>query len=215
MVRSSALGTWGPASKMTMSGQRWRPSRQAPENSASIALAAQQSASGCVAADFNEDGWTDLAVANHKVWGNHRAWSAVWWNSPQGFRPDRITRLPSKGPHGMTLSPGNQLDRGPEEYYESSPYRMPEGAALRRGSWKAEVPAKTWVKAQLRVAESRQSLRDTRWEGPKGPNSWYTNGQEVPRRESTGRWIAYRLALGATNGMATPRVREVRVVHGR
>ena len=40
------------------------------------------SASGCMAADFNGDGWTDLAVANHKVHGDHVGCSTVWWNGP-------------------------------------------------------------------------------------------------------------------------------------
>ena len=173
------------------------------------------STSGCVAADFNEDGWTDLAVANHKVWGNHRAWSAVWWNSPRGFRPDRITRLPSKGPHGMTLSPGNQLNRGPEEYYQSRPFQMPKGAAVRRVSWQAEVPAKTWVKAQVRVAHDKDALGQAPWVGPQAPDSWLQNDQAIPSNRQSGRWVQYRLALGASNGLATPRVREVRVVYGR
>ena len=173
------------------------------------------STSGCVAADFNEDGWTDLAVANHKVWGDHRAWSAVWWNGPQGFNPDRITRLPSKGPHGMTLSPGNQRDRGPEEYYESCPFQLPEGASLRNMAWDAEVPAKTWVKAQLRVAQAKDALEKTPWFGPKGLGSWFESPQAVTNRSGAGRWIQYRLALGARNGLSTPRVREVRLEFGR
>ncbi len=35
------------------------------------------SASGCIAADFNEDGYVDLAVANHKVDGDHLGFSSV------------------------------------------------------------------------------------------------------------------------------------------
>ena len=31
-------------------------------------------------ADFNEDGYVDLAVANHKVDGDHLGFSSVWWN---------------------------------------------------------------------------------------------------------------------------------------
>ncbi|NUQ62094.1 MAG: VCBS repeat-containing protein [Pirellulales bacterium] len=167
------------------------------------------SASGCVAADFNEDGWTDLAIANHKVWGDHRGWSAVWWNGPEGFDPRRITRLPSKGPHGMTLSPGNQRDRGAEEYYESPPFQLPDGAAARSIRWTADVPPKTWVKAQLRFADSQQSLAAAAWLGPDGPNTWFTDDKPAVPAAQQGRWVAYRLALGAANGLSTPRVREV------
>ncbi len=172
------------------------------------------SASGCVAADFNEDGWIDLAIANHKVWGDHRGWSAVWWNGPDGFDPKRVTRLPSNGPHGMTLSPGNQRDGGPEEYYESRPFQLPEGAKVRTIRWTADVPAKTWVKAQLRFADSRESLAKAPWVGPQGLDGWFTEKKPTVGASQQGRWIMYRLALGAKNGLSTPRVREVMVEYG-
>lgn len=166
------------------------------------------SGSGCVAADFNEDGWVDLAIANHKVWGDHRGWSAVWWNGPQGFDASRVARLPSQGPHGMTLSPGNQRDGGPEEYYESRPFLLPAGSRPQAIHWTADVPAKTWVKAQLRFADTQAALAKVPWLGPEGPNSWYTADATI-RAAGPGRWIMYRLALGAKNGLSTPRVREV------
>lgn len=170
------------------------------------------SASGCVAADFNRDGWTDLAVANHKVWGDHAGWSGVWWNSPEGFDPKKITKLPSLGPHGITsVGPGNQWDRGPEEYYISSPFRAPKGAVPRRIAWEADCPPHTWVNAQLRVASSRERLEKAPWLGPDGKESRFSNTQEVDGDTFGEGWIQYRLALGATDGLATPRVSEVRV----
>lgn len=170
------------------------------------------SASGAVAADFNEDGWVDLAVAYHKVNNDHLGHSAVWWNGPEGFSEQRTTLLPSMGPHGMTRSgTGNQRDRGPEEYYVSPPYELPPGARLRSIAWRATTPPKTWVRAQVRAAASRHGLTDACWTGPAGEGSWYecdgTIGAELP----AGPWVQYRLALGATNGCGTPRVTEVRL----
>ena len=78
------------------------------------------SASGSIAADFNEDGYVDLAVANHKVDGDHLGFSSVWWNGPDGFNRKNRVDLPTAGPHGMTSAePGNALTRGAEEFYES------------------------------------------------------------------------------------------------
>ena len=86
------------------------------------------SASGCVAADFDGDGHVDLAIAYHKVEGHHVGDSAVWWNGGEGFDAKRVTRLPTRGPHGMTaIEPGNQADRGPDEHYESEPFELPPG----------------------------------------------------------------------------------------
>lgn len=169
------------------------------------------SASGCVAADFNEDGRIDLAVANHKVWGDHVGWSGVWWNGPEGFDEKRVTRLPTLGPHGMMLTPGNQSTRGTEEYYESSEYQLPPKAAVTNIRWEADLPPKTWVRAQLRFAATRESLRHAAWSGPGGVDSWYASGDPVVATAQRGLWVQYRLALGATSGLDTPRVKEVTV----
>jgi hypothetical protein len=172
------------------------------------------SASGCVAADFNEDGWTDLAVAYHKVDGDHVGYSAVWWNGPDGL-VEGEERLPTSGPHGMTaVGPGNIMDRGPEEFYVSSPFKLPEGACVTTISWEADTPPTTWVKAQLRFADTEAELEQSPWIGAEGEGSWFENHQEM-RSQRAGAWIQYRLALGAVNGGSTPRVTEVEVHYER
>ncbi|MEW6754048.1 MAG: VCBS repeat-containing protein [Candidatus Latescibacterota bacterium] len=169
------------------------------------------SASGCVAADFDEDGHIDLAVAYHKTEGAHVGRSAVWWNGPEGFDPRRVTLLPTEGPHGMTaVSAGNQRDRGPEEHYESPPCELTRTAAVARIQWWGGVPPKTWVRAQLRFAATPEALDQAAWSGPGGAGAWCQAGEAV-RVPAGSRWAQYRLALGATNGLRTPRLDEVRV----
>lgn len=173
------------------------------------------SASGCMAADLNENGWIDLAIAYHKVWGDHVGYSAIWWNGPDGFVEGRVTTLPTSGPHGMTsIAPGNIMDRGPEEICISAPFKLSKGTCVTRISWEAQVPPKTWVKAQLRFADTKKALETAVWQGPKDENSWFDNGQEVRAKELDGQWIQYRLALGAVSGCSTPRLTEVRVSLG-
>jgi hypothetical protein len=170
------------------------------------------SASGCLAADFNEDGWIDLAVAHHKTYGNHVGYSHVWWNGPEGFSEQRVTKLPTVGPHGMlSVDPGNIMDRGPEEYYISSPYELPAGAEIERICWKAELQPKTWVKAQIRMAQTRKLLSDATWQGFAGENTWFENNQTIKNLPQRGQWIQYRLALGAINGGNSPRITCVEV----
>jgi len=167
------------------------------------------SASACFAADFDEDGYVDLAVANHKTFNDHLGDSFVFQNGPDGLDENRYTRLPTSGPHGMySNSPFNVLDGGNEEYYISAPFELPPTASTTRISWDAELPPKTWVKAQLRSAGTKADLQNTTWNSRQGPGSWYENGNATAK-EST--WIQYRLALGAINGGCTPRVTEVRV----
>ena len=168
------------------------------------------SASGCVAADFDGDGRVDLAIAYHKVEGHHVGHSAVWWNGEEGFDAKRVTRLPTRGPHGMTaIEPGNQADRGPEEHYESEPFELPSGARSLRIDWEAEVPESCRVRAQVRSAPTRQALARAAWRGRGGDGCWLECGDGI--EEAGGGWLQYRLALGASNGCGTPRVTQVRV----
>lgn len=166
------------------------------------------SASGCVAWDFDRDGRVDLAVANHKVEGDHLGFSTVWWNSPGGFSEERATHLPTCGPHGMcAVEPGNLMDRGPEEYYLSAPFKLPAGHTLREVAWDAQLPPQSWVRLQLRAAPTRKGLKQAAWQGPAGEGSWWENYQRVEGVK--GKWVQYRLALGARQCGASPRVREV------
>lgn len=168
------------------------------------------SASGCVAADFDGDGHVDLAIAYHKVEGDHVGHSAVWWNGPGGFDARRVTKLPTTGPHGMTaVQPGNMLDTGPEEYYVSAPREMPAGKSVTAIDWEADCGPGTWVRAQIRWAESAEALEHATWRGPDGEDAWYEQPRTVSAPDA-GPWVQYRLALGAGNGGGTPRVTEVR-----
>lgn len=158
------------------------------------------SASGCIAADFNEDGYIDLAVANHKVDGDHLGFSTVWWNGPDGFDRRHTTDLPTAGPHGMTaIEPGNQLDRGPEEYYTSEPFQVKEDSILEGLDWTGELPPKTWVHTKIRSASTLQGIKSAPWQEPSGQNL------------KAGTWIQYQLALGAVNSLRTPRITRVTV----
>ncbi|MBP1993416.1 FG-GAP repeat domain-containing protein [Paenibacillus eucommiae] len=170
------------------------------------------SACGSVAADYNEDGWVDLAIANHKTNGNHDGFSFVLWNGPEGFSEKRVTKLPTQGPHGMmAVDPGNVANRGQEEEYTSSVYELPIGAVLKRITWEAELQPKTWVKAQIRSAITKEALNDAEWQGPdQAANGWFENGDSL-EGTNCGPWIQYRLVLGAINGGNSPRITEVAV----
>ena len=172
------------------------------------------SASGSLAADFNENGWVDLATGYHRVEAEHKAYSAVWWNGPDGFDEKNVTFLPTEGPHGISsVDPGNLADRGPDEYYMSAPFELPEGSSIASISWEAETPPKAWVKAHLRSADTKDGLETATWEGPDGTDTWYDKGQGASR-ERHRRWVQYRLAIGSKNSLNTPRLTRVDVHYG-
>ena len=172
------------------------------------------SAAGCLAADFDNDGYVDLAVANHKTEGDHIGDSFVLWNGPNGFDLQHPTRLPTSGPHGMlNAKPGNILDNSSQEYYTSTPFELPAGAALTRIAWQADMPPRTWVRAQLRWAPGPEALAPSPWRGPEGESTWFENNQRVEAAVGAGPWVQYRLALGAENSGNTPRITGVSVFY--
>ena len=166
------------------------------------------SASGSLAADLNGNGWTDLVVANHKVWGDHRGYSEIWWNGPDGFDRRRTTRLPTMGPHGMrSVEPGNLHDRGPEEFYTSPVRRLADGARVIDLRWEAEVPADTWIRGRVRAGADEAAVRSAAW------SPWAGRGERLAATGGPcvdgGPCVQYQLALGAVLGKTTPRVRRV------
>ena len=48
--------------------------------------------------DLDSDGLADLAFANSSA-----SVSFVYWNSPQGFLPNRRTQFPASGAHGIAI----------------------------------------------------------------------------------------------------------------
>ena len=151
------------------------------------------SASGCVAADFNEDGYIDLAVANHKVDGDHKGYSTVWWNGKDGFNPTDTTNLPTCGPHGMiSTNLGNIMNRSGNEHYTSEVFNITESCTVTGVKIDADIPPKTSVTATVRVNGGE-------WVEPEGV------------KLKAGDKLEYRLCLYAYNCLRTPRITKVTI----
>ncbi|MCC6856047.1 MAG: VCBS repeat-containing protein, partial [Microbacteriaceae bacterium] len=169
------------------------------------------SAAGALAADLDGNGWRDLVIAHHKDGGNHTTHSAIWWNDATGFDVRRRTLLPTLGPHGMTQSDiGNIADRSDEETFISRPHPMASssGELAMVLTWDADIPAGTWLRADIRIASSEADLRDAPWIPMDGGSEGATAQIEALSEAS---YTQYRLHLGSRQSIATPRVRRVSV----
>ena len=142
------------------------------------------------------------------TWAGPRYGGTAPRDSPTAARPGCPPRVRTAL---LCVDPGSIMDRGHQEFYLSAPFELPAESRVERVHWQAETPAKTWVKAQLRFGATRSLLERAEWRGPAGGTTWYDNGQEVCEDGRNGRWIQYRLALGAFNSCGTPRVSEVAV----
>ncbi len=162
------------------------------------------SSCGCVSGDFNGDGYTDLAVACHKEYGNHVSHSFIFWGGPDGLSNDRKTVLPTVGPHGMsTVDPGNILNRGPKEHYTSEAFNLPAGAKVSSIAWEGECTSTSWVEVEVRCADSEAGLAGAAWQSVEA-------GADISGLNVTG-CVQYRLALCAKCACGTPRITRVTV----
>lgn len=174
----------------------------------------QHSACGLLAADFTETGRMDLAIANHKTDGNHPGDSVIRQGGADRFATTQP--LPTRGPHGIFHADlGNVLDRSMVEHFVSRVHRVPDGGRLTGVEWEGQVPPKTWVSAQIRHAGDEESLATAPWLGPDGTQDSHFTGDTGDCDLAVGPFVQYRLALGAVNAVATPRLESVTMTVAR
>ena len=168
------------------------------------------SAAGVVSADFDGDGWVDLAVSNHMAGGSHYAESPVLWNGPRGFNVGRVTLLPTVGPHFMTgVDWGNLYDRSSGESYISAPHDAGGPLFPVQFQWEGAAPFGSRVTAAMRGAASREGLKTEVWRDVPAP----ATGAARIQGWKACRWWQYRLVLHRA-GAAAPVVRAVDVSFG-
>jgi hypothetical protein len=174
------------------------------------------SAAGNFVADLNQDGYLDIVFANHTLWGRHdNAKSKIFWGGPDLYNHERITSLPTVGPHQMQSADlGNIYTRKLEEYYESEAFDMGRGGTLERLEWGADVPRGSKLKIQIRTSSTRGDLEKSEWVGWDGPATAYMNSGETTKGVPVGhRWVQYRAILASDYGAVWPALNEVRVVY--
>ncbi len=163
-------------------------------------------------ADLNRDGWIDIALACHRNDIGHQVDSLIYWNSPDGFDRNEVSRFPGLGPHGMTgFDRGNAFTRKPEENYVSPPYALGDRKA-RRIHWDSKETELLKIKFQLRWSESEAGLDDAAWMGPTGTASYYeTSSETIEGIPNDARWLQYKATLISTYGCGSPKLNEVRI----
>ncbi len=174
---------------------------------------------GALICDFNRDGYPDVFFYCHrkdgsydkiKDYGDHHTNSLLYWGSAKGFSNKNVLKMPSVGAHyDMGVDIGNIKDRKNIFVYTSSAHTM-GGKKPLSINWKAEVPVRTSLKFQIRTAETKEGLKNAEWNGPKGPETYFTQSDgAVPKL--TGRWIQYRAVFDMGNGADTPVLTNVEI----
>ena len=171
------------------------------------------SGSGVMAADFNNDGITDLLFACHKVEGAHRNLSFLYEGGPQGFSPERRQLLPGLGPHFLAgVDVGHVSDRGDRYDYISEVFDAAGPVRFETLGWEGETPFASAVEFQVRGADSIEALRRAGWRGPKGEGSVYAGRRFLLKGlETPTRFLQFKATLVGPNGTGAPVLRSVSV----
>ena len=171
------------------------------------------SASGVMAADFNQDDFPDLLFACHKMAGAHRNDSYLYWGGPQGFSADRRSLLPGLGPHLLAGADiGNIFDRKDRYTYVSKVFDAGSLAQFETLSWDGETPFATSIQFQVRGANSVEALRQSKWKGPEGEGSFYIDRHsKLKGLLSNTRYFQFKATLVGPNGASTPVLRSTSI----
>ncbi len=175
---------------------------------------------GSLVSDFNGDGYADVFFFCHRTDGSsdvageyadHKDNSRLYWGSADGFGRDRYLAVPTVGIHyDMGVDLGRINDRALAWNYISVA-RDSQGAKWSKLNWDAVTPGKTAVRFQVRSAATRETLAEAPWQGPTGPDSYFTKSgsdlRGVPQKD----WIQYKLVLDTFNGAASPIVSAVQI----
>ena len=170
------------------------------------------SASGVHVNDFDRNGHADILFACHSKEGNHRNDSFLYWGSNAGFSTERRTLLPGLGPHHLTSDAGHVYDRGNRYDYVSPPFDAGSKARPESISWEGSTPFATGLEFQVRWADTRDALTTAPWNGPKGPESYYTESRASLASGASGaRWIQYKASLVSPGSANSPVLRSVSI----
>ena len=197
---------WGSAS-----GFDWKRRLDLPGDSGTASLLA----------DFDNDGWIDIFLLNHKRDGsknhagdpiNHTTPSTLYWNGHKGFSQQNRTLIPTVGPHGqMIRDPGNIYTRELAEVYFSPPHRPKGGSRAVFIDWQGETPLQTQIALQIRTGKDVKALRQATWRGPLGPKSWFLKPGPIAVGDEPSNWFQYRARLATPNGGPSPILTQVQV----
>jgi len=175
--------------------------------------------SGSQILDYDSDGYLDILLCNHRKAESyllpkphvHKTPSLLYWGSDSGYSINNMLKLPATGPSGLNpRDPGNSYNRGLYEDYNSSVFEVPDDEMPSTIKWEAETPFGTEVHFQVRAADDKKDLTNSKWKGPNGKDTWFKNsGSKIKNLNS--KYIQYRARLITPNGAGTPYLTSVTI----
>ncbi|MBX3288282.1 MAG: VCBS repeat-containing protein [Acidobacteria bacterium] len=168
------------------------------------------SGSDALAADFDNDGKIDLAIAEHaKNSGHRKPVSRVYYNDGDRFRSSglRVESLRAMGTHWIwNYDIGHIMTRKYEHSYTSKVATLNENAANGRISVDMDNPPGGKMIVQVRSSGDKESLEK---------EGWSTVEDTTFALKANSRLFQYKLVFRAANGDGYPAVKSVSVSIGQ
>ncbi|RIJ46650.1 VCBS repeat-containing protein [Maribellus luteus] len=162
------------------------------------------SAAQGMAADYDNDGKIDIAVANHTALGSHNAKSKVFYNDGNRFKNPRITELPTSGPHwSQNTDMGNVYNREWSQTYESSVFQWNRSRKSGSLDFNGLVKNGSELEFEVRSAKDRKELDDSKWIKVNDSGRFELGKED--------RVIQYKAIFRSENGDCYPVLDEVKI----
>jgi len=175
--------------------------------------------SGSEIMDYDNDGFKDILISNHRKAGTtkfavphqHTIPQMLYWGGPTGFSRQNRWEMVEIGTSGQNPRDlGNSYNRGLYEDYISSVHVLEANKSISKISWQADTPHGTSIKFQVRSAKDDSGLADASWIGPDGADSWFSKSGSMVKGV-VGKAVQYRARLTTPNGAGTPYLTSVSV----
>ena len=170
-------------------------------------------AGGNLVADFNADGYLDIAFANQDDGKSWTVTSYVYWGGGAGFSKSNRASIPTVGGTGVLMAGdmGGAYGRGATQVFVSRVLDTGLAAPVFHDlAMAATTPKGTTVKVQVRSASSAPGLATATWYGPTAAGGYYTAGATLNSAHQGLRYLQYRVELTSDFG-GTPVLDSVTV----
>src|SRR5690625_3231072 len=164
------------------------------------------SGTDALAADFDNDGKLDLAIAEHTLHGSHaKARSHIYYNDGERFKSDkvRVEDLPSPGVHWMwNKDMGNVYDRTWTESYTSRVFSWSTSKNILELTYVAEETMGAHIDLFYRTSKTNEDINDIEW------NVYESNEVNISPDD---RNLQYKIIFNSPNGDWYPDLKSVEV----
>ncbi len=171
-------------------------------------------ANGVLTADFNDDGFVDIAVSNFNDRNQNEISSPIFWGGPLGFDAARRSDFPTVGAQTGLVPQHDAFE--PPARFTSAPIDLGGPSLGGVLSWRGEVGPGGSVRLHLRSAPTLEALEAAPWLGPDGTSqsAYDVSSLAVSSAHDGHRFWQYRAELARQRLVTGPHIEQIGLTYG-